>query len=57
MLRIFLALPRILSGAVQAQELTLFAGGLQQSGTQERTSAWAFEYQHPLGENLAAGFS
>lgn len=57
MWRILLALPLLLAGAAQAQELTLFAGGLQQSGTQERTSAWAFEYQHPLGENLAASFS
>lgn len=57
MWRILLALPLILAGAAQAQELTLFAGGLKQSGTQERTSAWAFEYQHPLSENLAASFS
>lgn len=57
MWRIFLALTLILAGAAQAQELTLFGGGLQQSGTKERTSVWAFEYQHPLHENIAASFS
>jgi hypothetical protein len=57
MWRIFLALSLILTGAAQAQELTLFGGGLQQSGTDEHTSVWAFEYQHPLHENIAASFS
>lgn len=40
-----------------AQELTLLAGGLQQSGSKEKTSAWAFEYLQPLHENIAASFS
>jgi hypothetical protein len=47
----------VLAGAAHAQELTLFAGGLEDTATRQRTSAWAFEYQHPLGENLAASFS
>ena len=57
MWRIFLALPVILAGAANAQELTLFGGGLKQSGTKESTSVWAFEYQHPLHENIAASFA
>jgi hypothetical protein len=57
MWKIFLALPLMLAGATHAQELTLFGGGLKQSGTQESTSVWAFEYQHPLHENIAASFS
>lgn len=58
MWRLFcVTLPLMLASAAQAQELTLFAGGLEESGTRQRTSAWAFEYQHPLGENLAASFS
>lgn len=57
MWRIFLALPLILAGTAYAQELTLFAGGLKESGTRENAHAWAFEYLHPLGENFAASFS
>ena len=57
MWRIFLALPVVLAGAANAQELTLFGGGLKQSGTKESTSVWAFEYQHPLHENIAASFA
>ena len=57
MWRIFLALALIPAGAAYAQELTLFAGGLTQSGTKESSPAWAFEYLHPLNENIAASFS
>jgi len=57
MWRILIMLPLILSGAVCAQELTLLAGGLKESGTQQSTPAWAFEYLHPLHENVAASFS
>ena len=54
---VFLMLTLALAGAAHAQELTLFAGGLEDTGTRQRTSAWAFEYQHPLGENIAASFA
>lgn len=37
-----------LAGTAHAQELTLFADGLEDTATRQRTSAWAFEYQHPL---------
>lgn len=57
MWRTLLALPLILGGAAYAQELTLFAGGLKESGTKEGSPVWAFEYQHPLNENVAASFS
>jgi hypothetical protein len=57
MWRIFLALPLILAGTAYAQELTLFAGGLRESGTKESSAVWAFEYLHPLNENIAASFS
>jgi len=57
MWRIFLALPLILAGAAYAQELTLFAGGLRESGTKEDSRVWAFEYLHPLSESIAASFS
>ncbi len=57
MWRMFLLAPLILAGAVHAQELTVFAGGLQASETKERSHAWALEYQHALGENIAASFA
>ena len=57
MWRICLALPLILAGAAYAQELTLFAGGLTESGTKENSPVWAFEYLHPLSKNIAASFS
>ena len=57
MWRIFVALPLILGGAAYAQELSLFAGGLRESGTKEGSPVWALEYQHPLHENVGASFS
>jgi len=57
MWRIFVALPLFLSGAAYAQELTLLGGGLKESGTKEASPVWAFEYQHPLHENVALSFS
>jgi len=57
MLRMFLVLALILAGAAQAQELTLFAGGLKESGANRSSPVWAFEYQQPFSENLAASFS
>ena len=57
MWRTLMALPLILGGAAYAQELTLFAGGLKESGTKESSRVWAFEYQQPLNENVAASFS
>ena len=57
MLRHLLALPLILAGAAYAQELTWIAGGLKESGTNESSPVWAFEYLHPLNENIAASFS
>lgn len=57
MWRIVLALPLIAGGTVHAQELTLFGGGIQQSGSNKNSHAWAFEYQHPLHENILASFS
>lgn len=52
-----LCLALLLTGAAQAQELSLLAGALEESGTRQRSSAWAVEYQHPLHENVAASFS
>lgn len=63
MLRILLALslsislPLLFACAAQAQELTLFAGGLQQSDTNKKTPVWAFEYVQGVHENIAASFS
>ena len=57
MWRILMALPLIMSGATYAQELTLLGGGLKESGTKDRSPVWAFEYQHPLREHVAASFS
>lgn len=57
MWRIVLALLLMVGGAAHAQELTLFGGGIQQSGSTENSPAWAFEYQHPLHENISASFS
>lgn len=57
MSRVFLALALILAGAAQAQELTLFAGGLKESGSNRSSPVWAFEYQQPFSENFAASFS
>jgi len=55
--RILLALPLLLAGAVHAQELTLFAGDLEESVSRQSSAVWAFEYQHPLNENVSASFS
>jgi len=41
----------------QAQELSLFAGAMKQSGTNERSYAWALDYRHGLGEHAAVTFS
>lgn len=57
MWRILLVLPLILAGAAHAQELTLLAGGIQDTGAKQNSAAWAFEYQHPLHENITASFS
>jgi len=57
MWRILLALPLILSGTAHAQELTLLGGGLKESGTNYSSTVWAFEYQQPLKEHVAASFS
>ncbi len=57
MRRILLALGLALACAAHAQEMTLFVGGLQESGTTERAPAWAFEYQQGLGEYFAGSFS
>ena len=58
MLRIFVALALALGCAVSgAQELSLFAGGLKESGVDEKTPVWAFEYQQGLGEHFAGSFS
>ncbi len=58
MQRIFLALALALAGATSgAQELSLLAGGLKESGTAEKTPVWAFEYQQGLGEHFAGSFS
>lgn len=46
-----------LAGTAHGQELTLFGGGLKQSGSNESSPVWAFEYFHPLHENVAASFS
>ncbi len=35
----------------------MFGGVLEQSGTNETSPVWAFEYQHPLSERLSASFS
>jgi len=55
--RSLFTLPLVLGGAAHAQELTLFGGGLNESGTKENSPVWAFEYQHPLHENITASFS
>lgn len=57
MSRIVIALLLLLGGTASAQELTLFAGGIEESGTKQRAPVWAFEYQHPLHENVTASFS
>ena len=57
MWRIVLALPLLLLGVANAQELSLFAGGVEQSGSKDKSTAWAFEYQHPLHENITASLS
>lgn len=57
MWRIVLALPLMVGGTAHAQELTLFGGGIQQSGSNKNAHAWAFEYRHPLHENILASFS
>ncbi|MCK9381634.1 MAG: porin family protein [Sulfuritalea sp.] len=55
--RIFLALPLILAAAAHAQELTLLAGDSRESVSKQRSGVWAFEYQHPLHENISASFA
>ena len=55
--RILPALALLLAFPAHAQELTLFGGGVRQSGSKDSSQAWALEYQHGLGENLAASFS
>ncbi len=57
MKRILFALALLPACTAHAQELTLFAGDLKESVTRESSSAWAFEYQQGMGENIAASFS
>ena len=57
MRRIFWLLPLLAACSAQAQEFSLFAGGLKDSSSKESTYSWAMEYQQGIGENLAASFS
>ena len=57
MKRILMVLALLAACPAHAQELTLFAGSLRDSGTKEGSHAWAVEYQQGLGENMAASFS
>lgn len=57
MKRILLTPALLLAFSGHAQELTLFAGGVTESGTKEGSPMWAFEYQQGMGENMAASFS
>jgi hypothetical protein len=43
--------------SLHAQELSLFAGGIQESGPREHSYAWALDYRHGLGEHAAITFS
>lgn len=45
------------AASLQAQELSLFAGAMKESGANERSYAWALDYRHGLGEHAAVTFS
>src|SRR5438067_1668583 len=40
-----------------AQELSLFGGAVEASGSGDHSYAWAFDYRHGLGEHAAVTFS
>lgn len=61
MMRVILFAICLLSGlalrCVQAQELSLLAGGLKQHHTDQHTYAWSLDYRHRIGNHAALGLT
>lgn len=53
MRQVIFAISLLFSFQAWAQELNLLAGGMRDSASKESSYAWALDYRHGIGENLA----